>query len=60
MILMDLIFFVVVAILYNAETWPMWKIYSAPCDSALNKFYFMSLLWKSAARQGKGSIALQP
>jgi hypothetical protein len=36
MILIDLIFF-----LYNAETWPMWEIYSVPCDSTLNKFYCM-------------------
>jgi hypothetical protein len=25
--------------LYNAETWPVWKIYSVSYDSTLNKFY---------------------
>jgi hypothetical protein len=35
--LIELVFFF--AILYNAETWPMWKIYLVPCDSILNKFY---------------------
>jgi hypothetical protein len=29
----------VLFILYNAETCPMWKIYSALNDSTLNKFY---------------------
>jgi hypothetical protein len=24
---------------FNAETWPLWKIYSFPCDSTLNKFF---------------------
>jgi hypothetical protein len=38
MILMGLTFFVV-AILYNAETCPMWKIFSVPCGSALYKFH---------------------
>jgi hypothetical protein len=33
MILMGLTFFF--AILYNAETCPMWKIFSVPCGSAL-------------------------
>jgi hypothetical protein len=27
------------AVLYNAENCPIWKIYSVPCDSALDKFY---------------------
>jgi hypothetical protein len=37
--LMDLLFFFFFVILYNVETWPMWKIYSVPWDSTLNKFY---------------------
>jgi hypothetical protein len=41
MIVIDFKFFFV--ILYNAETWPMWKIYSVPCDSTLNKFYCIRL-----------------
>jgi hypothetical protein len=36
----------VLFILYNAETWPMWKIYSVPCDSTLNKFYCIYLFSK--------------
>jgi hypothetical protein len=27
------------AVLYNAENCSIWKIYSVPCDSALDKFY---------------------
>jgi hypothetical protein len=27
------------AILYNAETWRMWKTYSVPCNSTSNTFY---------------------
>jgi hypothetical protein len=38
MILMGLTFFFF-AILYNAETCPMWKIFSVPCGSALYKFH---------------------
>jgi hypothetical protein len=31
--------FVFLISLYNAEYCQMWKIYSVPCDSAMNKFY---------------------
>jgi hypothetical protein len=41
MILMDLNFFY--AILYNTEIWSMWKIYSVPCNSSLNKFHCIIL-----------------
>jgi hypothetical protein len=37
MILMDFKFSPTIS--YSDENWPMWKIYSVPCDSALNKFY---------------------
>jgi hypothetical protein len=38
-ILMGITFFFFFAILYNAETCPMWKIFSVLCGSALYKFY---------------------
>jgi hypothetical protein len=41
--LMEFKSFFVVVILYNAETCPMWKIYSVPCNSALNKFYCINI-----------------
>jgi hypothetical protein len=25
--------------IHKQETWPMWKIYSVPCDSAFNRFH---------------------
>jgi hypothetical protein len=30
-------------ILYNADNWPMWKIYLVHCNSALNKFYCIKI-----------------
>jgi hypothetical protein len=32
------------AILYNAETYPMWKIFSVPCGSALYKFHCSTII----------------
>jgi hypothetical protein len=50
MILMGLTFFVV-AILYNAETCPMWKIFSVPCGSALYKFYCICDILRERERE---------
>jgi hypothetical protein len=38
-----LIFSIFFAVLYNAENCPILKIYSVPCDSALDKFYCIFL-----------------